>query len=94
MVQGKVVVGTMEEFQETLFKFQLDNVIFLANRPGMFAVSRSGIYNILQFAGSASGTTAERPYNLVVGFQYFDTTIGKPIWWNGSNWVDATGTAV
>ena len=29
-----------------------------------------------------------------VGFQYFDTTLNKPIWWNGSAWVDATGATV
>lgn len=29
-----------------------------------------------------------------VGSQMFDTTLGKPIWWDGSQWVDATGTAV
>ena len=44
-----------------------------------------------------NGTTAERPQALKAndlhrGFQYFDTTLGRPIWWNGSGWVDATGT--
>jgi hypothetical protein len=31
------------------------------------------------------------------GCLYFDTTLaaaGKPIWWTGTAWVDATGTAV
>lgn len=28
------------------------------------------------------------------GFEFFDTTIGKPIYWNGTAWVDATGTPV
>ena len=28
------------------------------------------------------------------GFQFFDETLGKPIYWNGSAWVDATGTPV
>ena len=43
-----------------------------------------------------AGTTAERPQvqHLHVGVQYFDTTLNKPIWWNGTNWVDATGTSV
>lgn len=40
------------------------------------------------------GVTANRPSNVNVGFMYFDTTVGKPIWWNGSAWVDSTGTAV
>jgi hypothetical protein len=43
----------------------------------------------------SAGTTALRPTtSLQVGQFYFDTSLGIPIWWNGSNWVDATGTAV
>lgn len=39
-----------------------------------------------------SGTSAERPaINLHIGQMYFDTTAGIPIWWNGTDWVDASG---
>lgn len=44
-----------------------------------------------------SGTTAERPdaTTVAVGTAYFDTDLatgaGKPIWSNGTDWVDATG---
>jgi len=46
-----------------------------------------------------SGVTADRPLNtgspkLQTGQYYFDTTLGIPIWWDGTNWVDATGTTV
>lgn len=42
-----------------------------------------------------SGTTANRPDKLLwVGRRYFDTTLGKPIWYSGSVWVDATGASV
>ena len=42
-----------------------------------------------------SGITSARPTaNLVAGYLFFDTTLGKPIWHNGTAWVDATGTAV
>lgn len=45
-----------------------------------------------------NGTTANRPTipagSLRIGISYFDTTLNKPIWWNGSAWVDATGTTV
>ena len=42
------------------------------------------------------GTTANRPTTgLVAGFsQHTDTTLGKPIWWNGTVWKDATNTTV
>lgn len=43
----------------------------------------------------SSGTTANRPTkNLWNGRTYFDTTLGKPIWYYGTGWVDATGAAV
>jgi len=42
-----------------------------------------------------SGTTASRPTErLEVGQYYFDTTIGRPIYWNGTNWINAAGTVV
>lgn len=40
------------------------------------------------------GTTAERPSVYVPGYQYFDTDLGHPIWWDGADWVDATGATV
>ena len=38
--------------------------------------------------------TAARPIVEVIGTVHFDTTLGKPIWWDGTDWVDATGTPV
>jgi hypothetical protein len=29
-----------------------------------------------------------------IGRSYFDTDLGKPIWWNGTAWVDSSGTSV
>jgi hypothetical protein len=45
------------------------------------------------------GLTANRPVEtaqlpLPIGQYYFDTTLGIPIWYDGTNWVDATGTVV
>lgn len=40
------------------------------------------------------GTTAARPTVVPVGFMYFDTTLGIPIWWNGSAWKNASGVTV
>lgn len=49
-----------------------------------------------------SGATANRPTDssqnqLYIGQQYFDTTLGKPIWVKSKNptvWCDATGATV
>jgi hypothetical protein len=45
------------------------------------------------------GITADRPVGTVqlplpIGQYYFDTTIGRPIFWNGTNWINAAGTIV
>ena len=41
-----------------------------------------------------SGATTSRPTKgLYVGRRYFDTTLGYPVWYDGSGWVDATGAS-
>ena len=52
--------------------------------------------NFLQvLATPTSGVTANRPtLELQIGQYYFDTTLGHPIWYDGTNWVDATGSTV
>ena len=43
----------------------------------------------------AHGTTANRPtFDLQIGTPYFDTTLGIPIWYNGTVWVNSSGTTV
>jgi hypothetical protein len=46
-----------------------------------------------------SGTTAKRPIDSVqnplpIGQFYYDTTLDRPIWWNGTVWKKADGTTV
>lgn len=43
---------------------------------------------------NSSGTTANRPTTVTTGYMYFDTTLGIPIFWNGSSWRNASGGAV
>lgn len=46
-------------------------------------------------AAEEAGLTAARPVkNLWIGRPYFDTTLGLPIWWDGSQWIDAAGNTV
>lgn len=45
-----------------------------------------------------NGASASRPTSSVIGQMYLDTTLasgrGKPVWWNGTGFIDATGTYV
>jgi hypothetical protein len=42
---------------------------------------------------TGSGPTGSRPTATAAGQQWFDTTLGLPLWWNGTAWRDAAGTA-
>lgn len=44
--------------------------------------------------GYAGPTNARPSFGLTPGLMYFDTTLGEPIWYTGSEWVDATGKKV
>jgi hypothetical protein len=45
---------------------------------------------------NGKGLTTERPDAVKsgVGFQFYDTTLNKPIWSDGTDWRDASGTVV
>lgn len=43
---------------------------------------------------AGSGATGSRPTVRPIPTSYFDTTVGTIIFWDGSNWVDATGATV
>ena len=59
--------------------------------------SGSATYSLIGQNGILKGATGSRPIPSAndIGLQYLDTTLaaaGQMIWWNGSAWVDATGT--
>lgn len=63
---------------------------------GSFPIDQA-CYSLPTLAGGATspfaGITGDRPVFAAedVGEMYFDTTLGLPVWWDGSGWVDATG---
>lgn len=56
-----------------------------------YVTTDSGDSKVLHLS---TGDTAARPTGISAGYQYFDTSLNKPIWYTGKNWVDATGTTV
>lgn len=77
-------------------------IIFAHDGNALFPVEWPGVAGSIlnQPAGIAggSGPTAFRPSEVIgplsAGCLYYDKDLGKPIWWSGVEWVDATGTAV
>ena len=43
-----------------------------------------------------AGSTGQRPTldSSAVGISFFDTTLTRPVWWTGVNWIKADGTVV
>lgn len=61
--------------------------------------SSTGVFQVASIAGKTvvkppTYSTATRPSASAAGAgaHYFDTTLGLPVWSNGTNWVDAAGT--
>ena len=41
-----------------------------------------------------NGVSASRPTSSVLGQYYFDTSLGIPVWWNGTAFVNSAGVVV
>ena len=85
-----------------MYSYQLSYQIFIPNSSINSSVqirfsNNDGTSwgNFLKYQGEVIGTTAQRPtVDLYVGKRYYDSTLMKPIWWNGINWTDATGATI
>ena len=79
----------------------IEGLVLVASQSNICSIKNANYsgntnYGRIKFisVGLDEGPTSRRPTNMNVGFQFFDTTLGKPIYWNGTAWVDATGTSV
>lgn len=101
--------GPIIKFQETWREIN-DNVIIICVKDNFLESSCFSIdtniadyttklalennYGYNAVPATIIGTSALRTQNHTQGTYYFDTTLGKPIWWNGTVWIDATGATV
>lgn len=68
-----------------------NNTITIKDYPFVNFENNKFLMDNRQELNIINGTTEQRPTNATIGFQYFDTTLNKPIWWNSTNWVDKDG---
>lgn len=84
--QGDTVVNSSPGTSSPVDKWRC----IIAGTPGTW---RPFGWTVLRGATAARPTLGAQD----IGVQYLDNTLdadGKPIWWNGTAWVDATGAAV
>lgn len=60
----------------------------------VFVKVGAGLQDWSIIAPVISNGSGNRPSSPVLGMQYYDESLKKPIWWNGTAWADSTGTAV
>jgi hypothetical protein len=83
---------TIEEVAGRLIRQELQGNLFTARKitdtptDNLSVVNRKYVTN--------NGATGDRPVSPITGQFFFDLTLGLPIWFNGSNWVDAQGNVV
>lgn len=70
------------------------DVISINNYPFSYLENSNIVNNYRETLDKNIGNTSNRPIRASKGFQYFDTTINKPIFWDGAKWIDATGATV
>lgn len=78
--------------QKNTYDASGSNLTFLGGAP----IAGTNNIEVIILGSSVihSGISSARPTGVSVGFQFYDTTIYKPICWDGSTWRDAMGTAV
>lgn len=76
-----------EPIGSMFFRTDLHKPIFNDRERGYYVDSDGNRFDL-----SREGTSNNRPSNVNFGFIYKDTTLGKLIIWDGSNWVNMDGT--
>lgn len=90
VMDGEIMLNTVFASQGTDANNKYaQQLSFKINGNGTKYLGDDGEYHEVQQV-SSYGTTANRPSNVSIGFQYFDTDLNRPIWWNGTEWVGAT----
>lgn len=92
---NNMYMRTMNGTNWTTWKLLADDskVVHLSGANNFDTVPTYGTNN-KPLAINDTGATTARPIGQAAGYQYFDTSLNKPIWYTGKNWVDATGTTV
>lgn len=80
-------------------QYPLGSRVLNQNNDSLFGIvsgqaANIPINNFLALVPGAAfqgGTTTQRPGSPILYQSYFDTTLGLPVWWTGTKWVNAAG---
>jgi hypothetical protein len=61
---------------------------------GIYITANDNSVSVPNTFRTGTGATGSRPTGRTAGDQWYDATLHKPIWWDGSAWRDASGAVV
>ena len=96
-IQRDVPTGTLAIFLDSTYTGKLTLVNSQQNNYYDLVSNNDKLVRVDTTTARNAGTTGKRPLfqnYRYEGFSYYDTTLKKPIWWNGLSWVDANGVNV
>ena len=67
----------------------------VTSTKGVFNENNENLDTIINHLSQINTCTSDnRPSDIPIGTQYFDTNLNIPIWWTGSSWVNALGNDI
>lgn len=85
-----IPVSSLTDFHKSIL--QSENLLYRIKNGDIYSYNKTtGKHINIVKDTNGSGTTAARPTDVSAGYEYFDTNLKKPIWWNGTSWVDKDG---
>lgn len=95
--QGHVSFDIIKNSSSSLSKINEVETAFIKENSGIYTDNDNNTYDLVlskTLYSKTSGTTRPQLDTNDAGFQFFDKTVNKPIFWTGTKWVDAIGADV
>ena len=84
-------IGATRTVSQFKYSLSLNGSVTFKSRSG----GGAGMWGAWKDVGVPdNGETDCRPSHPVTGSCFYDTALGKPVWWNGTVWTDAVGNVV
>ena len=98
-----ILSSTVQNKNQIVVRYQIPNHVemyynlqlrlVLRNQDAYFVLPES-YSSVVTLKSKTIGQTWERPASPVKGAMFFDTDLAKPLWYNGSAWVDSLGIQI
>ncbi len=83
--------ANVELINTSFYAKDISNFVYPSNTKGRLKYNDSLYVNGVFYSNQYTIASEGEPDNPFSGMQYFDTSLNKPLWFNGEHWVDSNG---